>query len=107
VTGAPDPARAGPWIAAAAVATVGAFFAFQRGLQTGRALPVIALMTAATNVGSIAGAFVVLGDPLGRTPQLAALHALAFGLVMVAAWRLAPAQARLVSPTGAPVGRPR
>jgi hypothetical protein len=87
-----------PWLAAAAVATVGAFFAFQRGLQTGRALPVIALMTAATNVGSIAGAFVVLGDRLGRTPQLAALHALAFALVLVAAWGLAPAQARLVSP---------
>jgi hypothetical protein len=87
-----------PWLPAALLCTVGAFFAFQRGLQTGRALPVIALMTAATNVGSIAGAFVVLGDPLGRTPQLAAVHALAFALVMAAAWRLAPAQARLVSP---------
>jgi hypothetical protein len=88
-----------PWLAAAAIATVGAFFAFQRGLQTGRPLPVIALMTAATNIGSIAGAFVVFGDPLGRTPTLAALHALAFALVLVAAWRLAPAQARLVAGT--------
>jgi hypothetical protein len=93
-----NPAGAAPWLAAAAAATIGAFFAFQRGLQTGRALPVIALMTAATNIGSIAGAFVVLGDRLGRTPQLAALHAVAFGLVLVAAWGLAPAQARLVSP---------
>jgi hypothetical protein len=98
VTGASSAVSAAPWIAAAAVATVGAFFAFQRGLQTGRALPVIALMTAATNIGSIAGAFVVLGDRLGRTPQLAALHALAFALVLVAAWGLAPAQARLVAP---------
>jgi hypothetical protein len=54
-------------------------------------------MTAATNVGSIAGAFVVFGDPLGRTPTLAAIHALAFALVLVAAWLLAPAQARLVT----------
>jgi hypothetical protein len=98
VTGASSAVSAAPWIAAAAVATVGAFFAFQRGLQTGRALPVIALMTAATNIGSIAGAFVVLGDRLGRTPGLAALHALAFALVLVAAWGLAPAQARLVAP---------
>jgi hypothetical protein len=86
-----------PWLATAAVTTVGAFFAFQRGLQTGRALPVIALMTAATNIGSIAGAFVVFGDPLGRTPPLAAVHALAFALVLAAAWRLAPAQVRLVA----------
>jgi hypothetical protein len=54
------------------------------------------LMTAATNVSSIAGAFVVFGDPLGRTPVLAAAHAVAFALVFVAAWRLAPAQAGLV-----------
>ena len=54
-------------------------------------------MTAATNVGSIAGAFVVLGDPLGRTPALAALHRLAFALVVAAAWRLAPVQARLAA----------
>ena len=81
-------------------ATVGAFFAFQRGLQTGRPLAVIALMTAATNVGSILGAFVAFGDPLGRTPEVAALHAAAFALVVVAAWRLAPTQAALTA--GAP-----
>jgi hypothetical protein len=91
-----------PWLAAALLATAGAFFAFQRGLQSDRPLPVIALMTTATNVGSIAGAFVVFGDPLGRTPQLAALHAVAFLLVVVSAWRLAPAQARL---SGAAAGR--
>jgi hypothetical protein len=95
-------ALASPWLVAAIVATVGAFFAFQRGLQSDRPLPVIALMTTATNVGSIAGAFVVFGDPLGRTPQLAALHAVAFLLVVVSAWRLAPAQARL---SGAAAGR--
>jgi hypothetical protein len=86
---------ASPWPWAAAVATVGAFFAFQRGLQADRPVAVIALMTAATNVGSILGAFVVLGEPLGRTPGLAILHGLAFALVVLAAWRLAPAQAQL------------
>ena len=59
-------------------------------------------MTAATNVSSIVGAFVVFGDALGRTPLLAGAHALAFVLVIVAAWRLAPAQAELVeAPTHA------
>jgi hypothetical protein len=86
-----------PWLAAALLATVGAFFAFQRGLQSHRPLAVIALMTTATNTSSIAAAFVVFGDPLGRTPQLVALHLLAFALVIVAAWRLAPAQARLAA----------
>jgi hypothetical protein len=86
-----------PWLPAALALTAAAFFAFQRGLQSDRPLAVIALMTAATNVGSIAGALVVLGDPLGRTPALAALHALAFALVVAAAWRLAPVQARLAA----------
>jgi hypothetical protein len=88
-----------PWLGAGLVCTIAAFFAFQRGLQADRPVAVIALMTAATNVSSIAGAFVVFGDPLGRTPLLAAAHALAFALVFVAAWRLAPAQAGLVSET--------
>jgi hypothetical protein len=91
-----------PWLYAALASTVGAFFAFQRGLQSSRPVAVIALMTAATNVSSIVGAFVVYGDALGRTPLLAGAHALAFGLVIFAAWRLAPAQAELVeAPTHA------
>ncbi|MEA2250440.1 MAG: hypothetical protein QOI62_3658 [Solirubrobacteraceae bacterium] len=91
-----------PWVVAAALATIGAFFAFQRGLQLGRPVTVIALMTAATNVTSIAGGFVVFGDPLGRTPLLAVLHAIGFGLVAVAAWRLAPSQASLTAGTLTP-----
>jgi hypothetical protein len=87
---------ASPWLYAALASTVGAFFAFQRGLQSSRPVAVIALMTAATNVSSIVGAFVVYGDALGRTPALAVAHGLAFALVVVAAWRLAPAQAGLV-----------
>jgi hypothetical protein len=89
---------ASPWLYAALGCTVGAFFAFQRGLQSARPVAVIALMTAATNVSSILGAFVVFGDPLGRTPLLAVTHAVAFALVFVAAWRLAPAQASLAEP---------
>jgi hypothetical protein len=84
---------AGPftvWLPVALAATAAAFFCFQRGLQTGRAVPVIALMTAGTNVVSILGGFVVFGDPLGRTPVLAALHAAAFALVLAAAAALAP-----------------
>jgi len=84
-----------PWLAVAAVATAGAFFAFQRGLQAGRALVVIAVMTAATNVSSVAGGFLVFGDQLGRTPALAALHLAAFCLVFGAAWLLAPVQVAL------------
>jgi len=105
LTGLPAPlgARGAPWLAAAALATVGAFFAFQRGLQAPRPLATIALMTTATNVSSIAGALVVFGDPLGRSPGLAALHALALALVAASAAWLAPAQARLsgASPSGA------
>ena len=99
---------ASPWLYAALACTAGAFFAFQRGLQSARPVAVIALMTAATNVSSIAGAFVVFGDPLGSTPLLAALHALAFVLVFIAAWRLAPAQAGLAIPEhGSPPTAPR
>ncbi len=84
-----------PWLVVAAATTAGAFFAFQRALQTGRPVSVIALMTAATNVSTVLGGFLCFGDPLGRTPALAAVHLLAFGVIGLAAWGLAPAQARL------------
>jgi hypothetical protein len=92
-----------PWFAAAALATLGAFFAFQRGLQTGHAVPVIVLMTASTTVGSVLGGFVVFGDPLGATRGLVALHLFAFALVAAAAAVLAPAVTapRVVESVGA------
>jgi hypothetical protein len=96
-----------PWLWAALAATAGAFFCFQRGLQADAPLVVIALMTAATNVGSIVGALVVFGDPLGRTPALAALHGAALALIVVAAFRLAPAQARLAATQRSSRPRPR
>jgi hypothetical protein len=97
LTGLGGAAWTSPWLLVAGGATAGAFFAFQRGLQTGRPVAVIALMTAGTNAGSVLGAFLVFGDPLGRTPPLAAAHLAAFGLVAVAAWWLAPSQARLAA----------
>lgn len=86
-----------PWLVVAGVATLCAFFAFQRGLQAGRPITVIALMTAGTNVAAIIGGLLVFSDPLGRTPALGALHAAAFVLVAVAAWWLAPSQASLAT----------
>ena len=80
-----------PWLAAAAITTICAFFAFQRGLQTGRAVPVVVLMTGGTTVVSVCGGFVVFGDPLGGTLLLAALHVAGFALVTVGAAVLAPA----------------
>ena len=47
------------WVPVVAMASAGAFFCFQRGLQIGPALPVIALMTAATHRVAIAGGLVV------------------------------------------------
>ena len=94
---------ASPWLPIAALTTCGAFFAFQRGLQTGRPVTVIALMTAATNVTTIAGGFAVFGDPIGSSPPLAAAHALAFAMVALGAWWLAPAQAALVASPDAPL----
>jgi drug/metabolite transporter (DMT)-like permease len=86
-----------PWLLATILTTVGAFFCFQRGLQLGRPLPVIGLMTAATNIVSIVGGLLLLGDPLGATPAAGALHVLAFVVVVVAAWWLAPTQAALAT----------
>jgi hypothetical protein len=83
-----------PWAAVAAAMTLGASYCFQRGLQIGSALTVIALMTAATNGLSILAGFVVFGDPLGSTPLLVAVHVAALLTIVAAASRLAPVQAK-------------
>jgi hypothetical protein len=90
-----------PTALAIALLSTGAFFCFQRGLQTGRALPVIALMSAATNLVAILGGVTVFGDPLGPGAWLTAVHVGAFLVVGAAGWLLAPAQARMV---GGPAG---
>ncbi len=84
-----------PWLGAVVLASAVAFFAFQRGLQIGEAIPVIALMTVVTNLVAVVGGLLVFGEPLGASPALAALHLVAFGLAGVAAWLLAGAHARL------------
>jgi hypothetical protein len=82
------------------VASFGAFFCFQRGLQIGPALPVIALMTAATNLVAILGGLTVFSEPLGTSSATGLLHAVALGIVGLAAWRLAPAQVRMSDAAG-------
>jgi drug/metabolite transporter (DMT)-like permease len=87
------PALLSPWLPAALACSAGAFFTFQRGLQIGPPVTVIALMTAATDVTAVLGGLGLLGDPLGRTPVLVAAHVAGFVLVVLAGWALAPAQA--------------
>lgn len=91
---------ASPWLPVALALTAGAFVCFQRGLQIGPAVPVIAVMTAATNGVAILAGLVVFGEPLGASPLLATLHGLAFVLILLAAWLLAPLQAQVSTPGG-------
>jgi hypothetical protein len=72
------------------VVTAGGFFAFQRGLQTGRPTPVVILMTAGTTAVAIAGGLVLLGERLGAGVAAGALDLLAFALVPLAAALAAP-----------------
>jgi drug/metabolite transporter (DMT)-like permease len=90
-----------PWLIATIVASIGAFFCFQRALQSGRPVPVIALMTAGNSVVSIIGGLVVFGDPLGHRPAMVLAHVAAFVLIVVAASLLAPAQAAATVPGAA------
>jgi drug/metabolite transporter (DMT)-like permease len=95
--GGPAAVLRSPWLAVAAVTTAGAFFCFQRGLQLGRAVPVIALMTAGTYLVSILAGVLVFHDPLGHGVLGVPEHALAFAAVVGAAWVLAPAQTGLAA----------
>jgi hypothetical protein len=101
-------AATSPWLIATIVASIGAFFCFQRALQSGRPMSVIALMTAGNNVVSIIGGLAVFGDPLGHRPTMVLIHVAAFALIVLAAWLLAPAQAAVAAPAPAPTrGRPQ
>ncbi|MGB8878002.1 MAG: hypothetical protein WCD11_16890 [Solirubrobacteraceae bacterium] len=82
-----------PWLIATIVASISAFFCFQRALQSGTPMPVIALMTAGNNIVSIIGGLAVFGDPVGHHPVIVLVHLAAFVLIVIAAWLLAPAQA--------------
>jgi hypothetical protein len=73
-----------PWTLMAIVAGVGAFFGLARGLQTGEAIPVIALTSVAANCASIAGGILVFGDPVGDGTVDVVARCLAFAAVIVA-----------------------
>jgi hypothetical protein len=82
-----------PWTVMAIVAGVGAFFGLARGMQTGEAIPVIALTSVAANCASIAGGILVFGDPVGNDPLAVVARCLAFAAV-IAAVALMPAPRR-------------
>jgi multidrug transporter EmrE-like cation transporter len=88
-----------PFLIAAAAGAIAAFFCFQRALQTNRPLTAIAVMEAGATTGGVMAGFVAFGDSLGATPAIGALHLAAFIGVGIAAWSLAPAQARLAAST--------
>lgn len=94
-------ALASPWLIATIIFSIGAFLCFQRALQSGKPMPVIALMTAGNNIVSIIGGLAVFGDPLGHRPAMVLVHLAAFVLIVIAAWLLAPAQAAVTVPAGA------
>jgi hypothetical protein len=73
-----------PWTLAALVAGVGAFFGLARGLQTGEAIPVIAITSVAANCASVAGGILVFGDPVGNDPLDVVARCIAFVAVIVA-----------------------
>jgi hypothetical protein len=82
-----------PWLLVTIGASIAAFYACAKSLQDGDAVPVIAITGAAANVAGIVGGIIVFGDPLGGNPVAMTVQALAFALVLVAAW-LMPAPVR-------------
>lgn len=88
-------ALASPWLAAAAIGSVLAFYASAHGLQRGEAVPVITLTSAAASVTAIGGGIIVFGDPLAGDPFGIVVQFLAFALVIAAAV-LTPAPVRAV-----------
>jgi drug/metabolite transporter (DMT)-like permease len=90
-----------PWLVVAIAASVIAFYASARGLQTGDAVPVITLTSAGANVSAIAGGIIVFGDPMATHPVGIVLQSLAFVLVIAAA-ALMPAPMRAAEAAAAP-----
>ena len=82
-----------PWLLTCVAASVIAFFASARGLQTGAAVPVITMTSAGANVSTIAGGIIVFGDPMPSDAFGIVLQSIAFVLVIVAA-TLTPAPVR-------------
>jgi hypothetical protein len=84
----------GPWTVVTIVAGVFAFFALARGMQTGDAIPVIAMTSVAANCASILGGILVFGDSVGGDTVAIVARSIAFAAV-IAAVALMPAPARL------------
>jgi hypothetical protein len=82
-----------PWTLAAVVAGVGAFFGLARGLQTGEAIPVIAITAVAANCVSVAGGILVFGDSIGNDALGIVARCVAF-VAVIAAVALMPAPRR-------------
>ncbi|MGH2952610.1 MAG: hypothetical protein ACRDK9_01135 [Solirubrobacterales bacterium] len=74
-----------PWIATAAIAGLGAFFALARGMQLAKAIPVIATASVASNCAAILGGVIVFGDPIGSGVVEGMARGLAFVAVIAAA----------------------
>jgi len=72
-----------------------------RSLQVGKAVPVIAVTSAAANVCTIASGPIVFGEPLPDEPAALVLRIAAFVLVIAAA-ALTPAPVRLAEPEAEP-----
>jgi drug/metabolite transporter (DMT)-like permease len=87
---------ASPWLFVTVAASIVAFYSSAKGLQDGQAIPVIAVTSTAANVSGIVGGFVVFGDPFPSSIVGISFQALAFALVIVAAW-FTPAPARAVA----------
>ena len=83
-----------PSLLVALIASLVAFYASARSLQQGEAVPVIALTGAAANVASIAGGFIVFGDPVPAGTVAAFALMLGFASVCVAGL-LTPAPLRV------------
>jgi len=79
-----------PWLGVTVLASVIAFYASARGLQTGEAVPVIAATSVAANVSNIAGGILVFGDPLPGDAVGLVVQGLAFAMVVVAAVLVPP-----------------
>jgi drug/metabolite transporter (DMT)-like permease len=97
-------ALANPWLVAALLAMVVAFYASARSLQLGPGIEVIALTTVAANVVAISGGILVFHDPIGSGPAQIAGRVLAFCFVVFGAG-LMPAPTRTRS-TGGPRASP-
>ncbi len=79
-----------PWTLVALIAGIGAFFGLARGLQTGAAIPVIAITAVAANCASVAGGVLVFGDPVGGGTVDVVARCLAF-VAVIGAVALMPA----------------